>query len=97
MLYVITTKRLLLSVEGTNDEGRKFKQVHKVDEPHQRSRLKFTTWTDPTKVKEFKQVHKVDGPYQGSRLKFTTWMDPTRVKELKQVHEMDGPHEGSRP
>ena len=52
MLCVITTKRLLLSVEGPNDEGRKFKQVHKVDGPHKGSKT-----TD----------HNVDGPQHGSK------------------------------
>ena len=47
MLCVITTIRLLLSVDGPNDEGRKFKQVHKVDGPHKGSRLQSTMWTDP--------------------------------------------------
>ena len=46
MLCVITTIRLLLSVDGPNDEGRKFKQVHKVDGSHKGSRLS-TMWTDP--------------------------------------------------
>ena len=38
MLCIITTIRLLLSVDGPNDEGRKFKQVHKVDGPHKGSK-----------------------------------------------------------
>ena len=41
--YKITTN----NVDGPNDEGRKFKQVHKVDEPHKGSRLQSTMWTDP--------------------------------------------------
>ena len=46
MLCVITTIRLLLSVDGPN-KGKKLKQVHKVDGPHERSRLQSTKWTDP--------------------------------------------------
>ena len=33
--YKITTN----NVDGPNDEGQKFKQVHKVDGPHKGSRL----------------------------------------------------------
>ena len=47
MLCVITTIRLLLSVDGPNDKGRKFKQVHKVDGPHKGSKTTY---------------HNVDGP-----------------------------------
>ena len=47
MLCVITTIRLLLSVDGPNDEGRKFEQVHKVDGPYKGSRPQSTMWTDP--------------------------------------------------
>ena len=35
MLCVITTIGLLLSVDGPNDKGRKFNQVHKADGPHE--------------------------------------------------------------
>ena len=52
MLYGITTKRLLLTVEGSNDEGQKFKQVHKVDGPHKGSKT-----TD----------HNVNRPQHGSK------------------------------
>ena len=62
MLYVITTIGLLLSVDGPNDKGRKFNQVHKADGPHEGSRLQFTSWTDPTRVKNLN----------------TKWMDPTK-------------------
>ena len=74
MLCVITTIRLLLSVDRPNDEGRKFKQVHKVDGPHKGSRLQSTMWTDPM-TRIIKQVHKVDGPHEGSRLQSTMWTD----------------------
>ena len=47
MLCVITTIRLLLLVDGPNDEGRKFKQVHKVDAPYKGPRPQSTMWTDP--------------------------------------------------
>ena len=48
MLCVITTiKTTVHNVDEPNDEGRKFKQVHKVDGPHKRSRLQSTMWTDP--------------------------------------------------
>ena len=68
-------------MDGPNDEGRKFKQVHKVDRPHKGSRLQSTIWTDPM-TKIIKQVHKVDGPNKGSILKSTTWTDPTKVQYL---------------
>ena len=48
MLCVITTiKTIVHNVDGPNDEGRKFKQAHKVDGPHKRSSLQSTMWTDP--------------------------------------------------
>ena len=48
MLCVITTiKTTVHNVDGPNDWCRKFKQVHKVDGPHKRSRLQLTMWTDP--------------------------------------------------
>lgn len=92
MLCVITTIRLLLSVDGSN-KGQKLKQVHKVNGPHEGSRLQSTKWTDPTKgqytspkcgrtpqrVKTL--VHKVDG-HHGS-------------KKLTRVHNVDGLHKGS--
>ena len=50
MLCVITTiKTTVHIVDGPNDEGQKFKQVHKVDGPHKRLRLQSTMWTDLTK------------------------------------------------
>ena len=52
MLCVITTIRLLLSVDGPN-EGQKLKQVHKVGGPYEGSRLQSTKWTDPTKGQTF--------------------------------------------
>ena len=64
MLCVITTKRLLQSVEGPNDEGRKFKQAHKVD-GHQHQKVHNVD--GPDKCRKIK-VHKVDGPHGGSRL-----------------------------
>ena len=67
MLCVITTIRLLLSVDGPNDKGRKFKQVHKLDGPHEGSRLQSTTWTDPTRVKNLN--------------KSTRWTDPTKGQD----------------
>ena len=81
MLCVITTIRLLLSVDGPNDKGRKFKQAHKLDGPHEGSRLQSTMWTDPM-TRVIKQVHNVDGSHEGSRLQSTMWTDPTRVKNL---------------
>ena len=93
MLCVITTKRLLLTVEGPNDEGRKFKQVHKVDGPHEGSRIQSTMWTDPI-TKVIKQVHKVNGPHEGSRLQSTTWTDPTRVKNLNKSKQWTDPTKG---
>ena len=48
MLCVITTIETTVdNVDGPNDGGRKFKQVHKVDGPHKMSRLQSTMWTDP--------------------------------------------------
>ena len=69
------------NMDGPNDEGRKFKQVHIVDRPHKGSRLQSTIWTDPM-TKIIKQVHKVDGPNKGSILKSTTWTDPTKGQYL---------------
>ena len=80
-------------MDGPNDEGRKFKQVQKVDGPHKGSRLQSTIWTDPM-TRIIKQVHKVDGPNKWSILESTTWTDPT--KGNTQIHNMDGFHEGSR-
>ena len=84
MLCVITTIRLLLSVDRPNDEGKKFKQVHKVDGPHKGSRLQSTMWTDPmTRVENLSKVHKVNGPNKRSKLQSTMWIDPmTRVENL---------------
>ena len=93
MLCVITIIRLLLSVDGLNDKGRKFKQVHKVDRPHEGSSLQSTMWTDPM-TRVIKQVHKVDGPNKGSRLQSTTWTDPTRVKNLNKSTKWTDPTKG---
>ena len=57
MLCVITTKRLLLTMEGPNDEGRNFKQAHNVYEPHEGSRPQSTKWTDPTKGQDSSPQH----------------------------------------
>ena len=65
MLCVITTIRLLQSVDGPN-KGQKLTQVHKVNGPHEGSRLQSTKWMDPTRVK----LHK-----------FTTWMDLTKGQD----------------
>ena len=65
MLCVITTIRLLLSVDGPN-KGQKLKQVHKVDGPHEGSRLQSTKWMDPTRVK----LHK-----------YAMWMDLTKGQD----------------
>ena len=93
MLCVITTIRLLLSVDGPNKD-QKLTQVHNMDGTNKGSRVQSTKWTDPTRVK-LTQVHNVDGPNKGSRLQSTKWTDPKRVKHT-QVHNVDGPNEGSR-
>ena len=80
MLCVITTKRLLLSVEGPNDEGRKFKQAYNVDGPHIGSRPQSTTWTDSTRVENLN--------------KSTKWTNPPRVKTP--VHNVDRPDKGGK-
>ena len=94
MLCVITTIRLLLSVDGPNDEGKKFKQVYKVDGPHKGSRPQSTKRTDLTKGQYSSpqsgwtqqrvntQVHNVDESNKGSILKSTTWTDPTKGQDL---------------
>ena len=84
-------------MDGPNDKGRKFKEVHKVDGPHKGSRLQSTIWTDPmTRVENLN--------------KSTKWTEPQRVKTIvhnvdepndkgrkfKEVHKVDGPHKGSR-
>ena len=80
-------------MDGPNDEGKKFKQVHKVDGPHKGSRLQSTMWIDPM-IRVIKQVHKVDGPNEGSRLQSTTWTDPTRVKNLNKSTKWTDPTKG---
>ena len=73
-------------MDGPNDEGRKFKQVHKVDGPHKRSSLQSTMWTDPmTRVENLN--------------KSTTWTGPTKIKlkkkkkkKKKKVYKVDGHH-----
>ena len=64
LCVIITTIRLLKLVDGPNDKGRKFKQVHKVDGPHEGSRHQSITWTDPTRVENVN--------------KSTKWMDLTK-------------------
>ena len=93
MLCVITTIRLLLSVDRPNDKGRKFKQVHKLDGPHEGLRLQSTMWTDPM-TRVIKQVNKVDGSHEGSRLQSITWTDPTRVKNLNKSTKWTDPTKG---
>ena len=80
MLCVITTIRLLLSVDRPNDEGKKFKQVHKVDGPHKRSRLQSTIWTNPmTRVENLNKSTKWTDPVTRAIInKSTKWMDPTK-------------------
>ena len=52
-------KTTVHNVDGPNDEGRKFKQVYKVDGPHKGSRLQSTMWTDPmTRVKNLNKSTK---------------------------------------
>ena len=69
MLCVITTiKTTVHNVDGPNDGGRKFKQVHKVDGPHKRLRLQSTMWTNPmTGVENLN--------------KFTKWTDLTKGQD----------------
>ena len=94
MLCVITTIRLLLSVDGPNKD-QKLTQVHKVDGPHEGSRLQSTKWTDPTRVKLHKSTIWTEltkgqdsSPQsgqtpQGSNLhKSTTWTDPMKGQDV---------------
>ena len=81
MLCVITTKRLLLSVEGPNDEGQKFKQVHKVDGPHKGSRPQSTTWTDPTRVKNLTTWTDPTRVKKKNLNKSTKWTDPMKGQD----------------
>ena len=73
MLCVITTIGLLLSVDGPNDKGQKFNQVHKADGPHEGSRLQSTMWTDPTRVNDLN--------------KSTKWTDPTKGQDSSPQYE----------
>ena len=87
MLCVITTMRLLLSVDRPNDEGRKFKQIHKVDGPHKVSRLQSTMWTDPmTRVENLKKSTKWTDHTKRSRLQSTMWTDPMTRVENKSIN-----------
>ena len=49
-----TPRRVKTSVHNVDEpnKGRKFKQVQKVDGPHEGSRHQSTTWTDLTRVEK---------------------------------------------
>ena len=92
-----TVKTTVHNVDGPNDEGRKFKQVHKVDRSHKRSRLQSTMWTDP-----MTSVENLTSPQSGrtsQKVKTTVhnvdWPND-ECQKFKQVHKVDGPHKGSR-
>ena len=76
-------------MDEPNNKGRKFKQVHKMDEN------KSTKWTDLTRVKT--TVRNEDGPNDKGRkiTKSTKWTNPTKGQDSS--HKVDGVYKGSRP